>query len=142
MGDEARDQLRLGLIEYWRKRMLLTWPKEARALQGYFGLSDGMAILEVGCGMGFITEQLLDLLPHSNVLAIDADSAMIEAAKRYLNGKGRGRLHLHRASITTSGLPDEHLDYVLVRNLFQYLDDPISASKEMRRILKPKGRLV
>ena len=34
------------------------WGKEARTLS-WFGLQDGMSVLELGSGPGFITEQLL-----------------------------------------------------------------------------------
>ena len=43
---------------------LFLWEKERRALAGY-GLRDGMSLLELGSGPGFVTEQLLAWLPIS-----------------------------------------------------------------------------
>jgi len=44
------------------------WDKESRTLS-WFGLKDGMSVLELGSGPGFITEQLVALLPTSSPIS-------------------------------------------------------------------------
>lgn len=59
------------------------WEKEARNLS-WFGLRDGMSVLELGSGPGFITEQLLALLPTSQITCVEIDHNLIEQAKQHL----------------------------------------------------------
>jgi protein-L-isoaspartate O-methyltransferase len=46
-------------IQRLKGQVLLSWEKEARNLT-WFGLADGMKVLEAGSGPGFFTEKLLD----------------------------------------------------------------------------------
>src|SRR5215211_4278730 len=65
-------------IERLRGQVMWAWDKEARNL-GWFGLRDGMSILEVGSGPGFVTEQLLILYPNSHVTCVEIDPDLIAA---------------------------------------------------------------
>jgi hypothetical protein len=47
-----------GEIQRLKAQVLLSWEKEARTLK-WFGLADGMNVLEAGSGPGFFTEKLL-----------------------------------------------------------------------------------
>ncbi len=80
-------------IQRLRDQALLFWEREARNLE-WFGLRDGMSVLEVGSGPGFVTGRLLDMLPNSAITAIDIDPLMIERARAYLGNRGGDRLHL------------------------------------------------
>ncbi len=124
-----------------RTQALLSWVKEARILT-WFGLRDGMSVLEPGSGPGFITEQLLELLPHSQITALDRDPMLNQRAADYLQGKGEGRLRILEASVMDISLPDNSFDFTIARFLFQHLPDPVGAAKEMWRVLKPGGKLV
>ena len=126
-------------IRRLRSQALLAWPQESRKLLQY-GLQDGMTVLDLGCGPGFITEQLLALLPHSQLIALDDEPKMIERAQRYVQGKAYDRLRFVQASILETGLPDNSIDFALARFLFQHLPTPIAAAQEVLRILKPGGK--
>ena len=117
----------------------LSWKKEARTLS-LFGLRDGMSVLELGSGPGFITEMLLKMLPHSTITCVEIDSSLIQDAKQYLPEEDR--VHFVEASVTETGLPDNSFDFAYARLLYQHLSDPIKASREIWRILKPGGKLV
>ena len=123
-----------------RAQALLSWEKEARTL-GWFGLRDGMTVLELGSGPGFVTEQLLAWLPSSQVTALEIAPTLIERARAYLRGKAGGRLQFVEASIMDTGLPDDHFDFALARLIFQHLADPVAAAAEVRRVLKPGGKV-
>lgn len=127
--------------ERLRAQALQTWPKEARMLDWY-GLRDGMTVLEIGSGPGFITEQLLSLLPSSPITTVELAAAMVEHARKYLREKGAGRLHALQAHVMQSGLPDNSFDFVIGRYFFQHMSDPVAVAAEARRLLKPGGKLV
>jgi ubiquinone/menaquinone biosynthesis C-methylase UbiE len=118
----------------------MAWEKEARTLR-WFGLQDGMSVLELGSGPGFVTGQLLDLLPNSPVTALEIAPLMIEKARQYLGERAGDRLSFVEGSIMDTGLPDDHFDFAIARMLFQHLSDPVGAVVEVRRVLKPGGRL-
>jgi SAM-dependent methyltransferase len=123
-----------------RAEALLGWEKEARTL-AWFGLRDGMSLLELGCGSGFITEQLLAMLPNSPMTALEVDPDLICEAKQYLAGHKGDRLRFVEASATETGLPDESYDFAFARLVFHHLSDPGAAAKEILRVLKPGGKL-
>jgi ubiquinone/menaquinone biosynthesis C-methylase UbiE len=119
----------------------IIWEKELRTLH-WFGLRDDMKILEAGSGPGFITELLLNALPHSTVTAVENDYALAEYVEGYLHAQGHDRYQIVEASITDSGLPDNTFDFAYARFLYQHLPDPYAPTRELFRVLKPGGVLV
>ncbi len=119
----------------------LGWPKESRALTG-FGLQDGMAVLELGSGPGFVTRYLLDLVPQSVITCLEIDPVMITQAERYLQDWRGERVRIVPGSIFDIPLPDNTYDFAFARFLFQHLPDPITAAREVMRVLRPGGKFV
>ncbi len=117
------------------------WAKEARVL-AWFGLQDGMSVLEVGSGPGFTTAQLLALLPTSTITCVDVDRTLLDQAAHHLQDKGAARVQLIEGSVMAMELPDNQFDFVYARFLFQHLADPLGAAREIWRVLKPAGKLV
>lgn len=119
----------------------LGWEKEARTLL-WFGLKDKMSILELGSGPGFITRQLLELVPQSEITCLEIQSALINQAEQYLQPPVKDRFHFVEGSVMNMQLPDNSFDFAYARLLFQHLPDPIGAAKETWRVLKPGGKFV
>ena len=117
------------------------WAKEARVL-AWFGLQDGMSVLEVGSGPGFTSGQLLELLPTSPLTCVEVDRTLLDQAEHYLQDKGRARVQLLEGSVMDTGLASNQFDFVYARFLFQHLADPLGAAQEIWRVLKPGGKLV
>jgi len=126
-------------VERLRAQVRLSWNEESRALQA-FGLRDGMSIVDLGSGAGFALARLLESHPSSRITGVELDSALHALAQASLEASPRLAL-LNRSALDT-GLPDDTVDFVIARFLYQHLADPISAAKEAHRILKPGGRLV
>lgn len=127
-------------IQRLKAQVLLSWKKEARTLK-WFGLTDGMNVLEAGSGPGFFTEKLLELLPNSSVTAVEIDQVLHEKAVGYLQDAGDRVNHI-QASVADTGLDDHSFDFAIARLLFVHLRDPVAAAREIFRILKPGGKLV
>jgi SAM-dependent methyltransferase len=114
------------------------WSKEVEVLQRR-GFPRDAHVLEVGCGPGFVTERLLGFVDHGAVTAIDNDPEMVALAQRRLVGVDR--VDVLEASVTKTGFADATFDAVIARLLFSHLPDPEAALVELRRVLRPGGRL-
>jgi SAM-dependent methyltransferase len=102
-----------------------------------------MSILEVGSGPGFVTEQLLELCPTSFVTCVEIDPDLIDPAERYLRGRGlEGRYRIVQGDVAGMDLADDTFDFAYARLVFQHLGEPGRALADIRRVLRPGGRLV
>jgi ubiquinone/menaquinone biosynthesis C-methylase UbiE len=128
-------------IQHLASQALMGWEKEARNLQ-WFGLADGLRILEIGSGPGFVTKKLRELCPQSELTALEIDPEMIRKAKQYLGQEHDPRIQFVQASIMNTGLPDNQYDFVIARMVFLHLSDPVGAMREIYRLLCPGGKLV
>lgn len=117
------------------------WEKEARILS-WFGLNDGLSVLELGSGPGFLTEQLLALLPSSSITCLEIDRTLLLQAEHYLHDKDNQRVHFVEASVLDTGLASNQFDVAYARLLFQHLSEPLRAANEIWRVLKPGGKLI
>jgi len=120
---------------------LLSWPVEARRLR-WLGLRDGMRILELGCGPGYVTRELAALFPAAEITALDSDGVMLAHCRATLDRAGVAGVRLVAAPAADSGLPANHFDAVLSRYLFQHLADPEAVAREALRTLRGGGRHV
>lgn len=117
------------------------WQKEARGL-AWFGLNDGMSVLELGSGPGFVTGQLCALLPSSPITCVEVDRTLLDQAAQHLGGRVGRQVQLVEGSVMDMRLASGQFDFAYARLLFQHLPDPLGAAREIWRVLKPGGKLV
>ena len=115
------------------------WVKERKKLQ-YFGLKDGITMLEVGVGPGYVTELLLKDFPNLEITGVDINKMLIsEAMRRFSNDP---RVHIKHASVYDLPFDNETFDLAYVRLVLQHLEQPLRALKEIKRVLKKRGKIV
>jgi ubiquinone/menaquinone biosynthesis C-methylase UbiE len=112
----------------------LGWENEAAALER-LGFRDGMSILELGSGPGFVTKLLLERFPTSSVTAVELEQALIDDAGRYLADLA-DRVTFVQAAVEDTSLPDGAYDAAYARLLYQHLPDPAAATAEVFRVLR------
>lgn len=98
-------------------------------------------ILDVGCGTGRWAELVANHLPYSEVWGLDLSEKMLEhAALRAQQYPGR----MHFAQGDSQQLPyeSEMFDLVTCSHSFHHYPDQLKVVKEMRRVLKPSGRVI
>jgi ubiquinone/menaquinone biosynthesis C-methylase UbiE len=101
----------------------------------------GDAVLDLGCGPGFYVADLLDAVgPDGAVTGVDPSAAMLEMTRRRVEGHANARVLEGQATALPVG--DGEFDRLLCVQVFEYLDDVGAALAEVRRVLKPGGRLV
>jgi 2-polyprenyl-3-methyl-5-hydroxy-6-metoxy-1,4-benzoquinol methylase len=103
------------------------------------GISPGMRVLDIGCGMGDVTMLVAQLVgPGGRVVSIDLDQASIETAKRRAFAAGFENTTYHRADISAF-TDDEPFDAIVGRLVVEFLPDPIAAIGRLCGLLRPGG---
>jgi ubiquinone/menaquinone biosynthesis C-methylase UbiE len=113
---------------------------EARLLQRLGGRTNGLRVLEVGCGRGVGTQILLDRFGAAEVHAFDLDPAMVALAQERLAAYPPGRLRLAVGDVTAIDAPDAHYDAVFDFGIIHHVPDWPQAVAEVARVLRPGGR--
>jgi ubiquinone/menaquinone biosynthesis C-methylase UbiE len=92
---------------------------------------------DIGAGSGFITEGLLQR--GVSVIAVDQSEAMLTEMRRKFVGAD---VDLRLGEAESLPLADASVDAVFANMYLHHVERPAQAINEMRRTLKPGGRLV
>ncbi len=106
--------------------------------QTRFSSGTDAAAVELGCGEGFSTARLRQLLPASIQLQASEYVAeqVFEAQKRNPGVK------IIQESVYETTYADDSFDLVFLFEVLEHLDEPQRALRELARILKPEGYLI
>jgi ubiquinone/menaquinone biosynthesis C-methylase UbiE len=126
-----------GEIDRLEAQAALTSEKELFLVRA-LGVDSDANILEVGAGSGAFTARLLAMYPDAAISALDPDPALLAEARRRLGAT----VEFIEGTCEAIPLPDRSLDVVIARFVFQHLADPVAAAREIRRVLRPGGRVV
>ncbi|MFI4985286.1 MAG: class I SAM-dependent methyltransferase [Solirubrobacterales bacterium] len=117
----------------------ISGPMEALGLEVLARLELGgeEVVLDAGCGSGRITQALIDRLPRGRVIAADASSSMVRAARERLGADADVR----RLDLLELEL-DEPVDAVISTATFHWIADHDRLFRRLHRALRPGGRLL
>jgi SAM-dependent methyltransferase len=93
----------------------------------------GWKTLDVGCGEGRLSRDL-KALGH-DVVGVDVSPTMLEAAQH-----ADQQIETHLADAATLPFPDAAFDCVVAFMSLQDIDDLRGATREVQRVLEPRGR--
>lgn len=114
-----------------------------------FALRDGkrnLRVLDVGCGVGIITEQLISLAQRNGVnieiAGVDESEQMISYIKKKFLGKGIKGVTFIRGDVTETSFPENSFDLIVATLFFSFLEDEklIKFFNETYRLLSPGGQ--
>ncbi|WP_020573807.1 class I SAM-dependent methyltransferase [Actinopolymorpha alba] len=101
----------------------------------------GGVLVDVGCGRGGPGMWVARATGVSYV-GIDASPVAVEQAGRRVEVFGLdGRARFAVGSLDATGLDDAGVDAVMCVDAFQFARDRVAAGRELRRVLRPGGRL-
>lgn len=107
------------------------------------GIQAGQSVLEVGCGSGFFTPALSDIVGEQGfVQSVDLHPVAVEATEQKMQTLGRQNVRVSRADAHETDLPDASFDTIVV---YGVIPAPVISetrlAHEMYRLLKPGGTL-
>lgn len=123
----------------WQRHLL---PAQ-QTLLAWAALAPGERVLDVASGTGLVSEPAASAVgPEGQVLGIDLSQRMVDAAATRARRLGLAQLRYLRMDAEDIALPDASVDLVACALGLMYMPDPTRALREMRRVLRPGGRLV
>ena len=144
-GDNAEQ------IDFWNGEAGKRWADEQDSLDamlhplglGAIERADLMAgdrVIDVGCGCGVSTLAIAHIVgPTGHVLGVDVSEPMLQVAKQ--RGKGHGNLSFTRADASTYKFAPATADLIFSQFGVMFFSDPQAAFKNIRKALKPDGRV-
>jgi SAM-dependent methyltransferase len=114
----------------------------ATVLLQMLGLRAGETLLDIACGTGIVVRLAAPLLGRGgHVIGRDLNEAMIEQARRHALPPGSASVAFGVSPAAPLDLVDVSVDAVTCQQGLQFFPDPDAALAEMRRCLRPTGRV-
>ena len=101
-------------------------------------LDENWVVGDLGCGAGHISDALAPCV--ARVIAVDESGPMLAAAEKRL--AGHSNVDLRVGTIESLPIEDETLDAAVLFLVAHFITDPAKAMREIRRVLKPRARLL
>ncbi len=98
------------------------------------GVRPGQRVLDVGCGPGALTGELVDRLGAESVAAVDPSEPFVAAARSRHPG-----VEVHHASAEDLPFADASFDAVIAQLVVHFMADPVGGLGEMARVSRPDG---
>src|SRR5688500_4873461 len=103
-------------------------------LADFAGVRGGQRVLDVGCGPGALTSELVMRLGPSAVAAVDPSESFVAAARARHPG-----VDVQRASAEQLPFADDEFDAALAQLVVHFMADPVAGIREMARVTREHG---
>jgi ubiquinone/menaquinone biosynthesis C-methylase UbiE len=108
----------------------------AEAFVAWLALPSGRRWLDVGCGMGALTEAVLAAAAPQAVVGIDPSAEFIRTARARIADP---RVHVAIGDARALALRSATVDVVVAGLALNWIADPAAALAEMARVVRPGG---
>jgi len=107
------------------------------------GIVAGKKVLDLGCGSGIITHELAKQVYPGKVIGLDMSQALLDRGQRaqsdQANREQKIDISFRQGSAYDLPFSEADFDVVYARLLFQHLERPLEALKNILCVLKPGG---
>jgi SAM-dependent methyltransferase len=101
------------------------------------GIVAGQRVLDVGCGPGALTAELVGRVGPHAVSAVDPSEPFVEAAR-----VRQPDVDVRHATAEQLPFPDASFDAALAQLVVNFMSDPVTGVAEMRRVTRGGGAVV
>lgn len=99
-------------------------------------------VLEVGCGSGYLSAQLVDATQGWQLTLLDRSAAAVAFVEAYHRARGTDhRVTCARADLASLPVADGSFDVVIAAEVLEHAPDADAATAELLRVLRPGGWL-
>ena len=106
----------------------------APAFADFAGVAAGQRVVDVGCGPGALTLELVGRLGADAVSAVDPSESSVAAARERHPG-----VEVHRAAAEELPFADGEFDAALAQLVVHFMADPVAGLREMARVTSAGG---
>ena len=97
-------------------------------------LGPGSRVLDVGCGPGALTAELVERVGAESVAALDPSESFVAAVGARCPG-----VDARRGAVEAIPYPDDEFDAALAQLVVHFMADPVAGLREMARVTRPDG---
>jgi SAM-dependent methyltransferase len=108
----------------------------AQSLIAFAGVRPGQNALDVGCGPGALSRELVAVLGASNVSAVDPSQSFVAAAHERLP-----EVYIRVATAEDLPFGNDSFDHALAQLVVNFMADAHKGVSEMVRVTRPGGRI-
>jgi SAM-dependent methyltransferase len=106
------------------------------------GVRPGHQVLDLACGAGQLASMEAERVrPGGRVMATDLSPDMVDVTKRRAKRLGLDNLDVQEMDAQSLAFGDASFDAATCRFGLMFCPDPVRAASEVRRVLKPGGRV-
>ncbi len=109
-------------------------------LKTWVNLSISDSVLDIACGTGEFERMVLSENPTQQMVGIDISEEMVAIAHQKLHSYANVSFQVSSAAALP--FPGQSFDVIVSASAFHYFDDPVAALTEIKRVLKPSGKVV
>ena len=111
-----------------------------RILKKY--LKSGDKVLDLGCGPGFFTIDIAQLVGQSGlVYAADVQEGMLDKVRKKIATQSLENIHVHKCEESTINLNDT-VDFILAFYMIHEIPDQNRTFSEIKKLLNPNGKVL
>jgi SAM-dependent methyltransferase len=126
----------------WHDKVTVETAAVTKRLAMHAQIHSGARVLDLASGTGDPAIALARLVgPGGHVTATDLSEGMLDAARENARKAGQANLSFRHADAQALPFDDESFDAVTCRLGIMYFVDVHRALREVRRVLKPRGRV-
>ncbi len=97
-------------------------------------------VLDIACGTGEFERLLLNKNPTQKIIGVDISENMLNVARKKY--QAYSNIKFEQASAHSLPFNSHYFDVVVCANSFHFFDKPQVALREIKRVLKPDGKVI
>jgi len=153
MADQQAGSPNAREVEYWNSAHTRAWAEEHEAIDRLFaGLTQvalniaapqlGERVIDIGCGSGTTVLELASRVgPSGYVLGADVSKPSVEKARERIAATGVRQAEIILCDVSTHIFPANSFDLVFSRFGVMFFAEPVATFTNIRKAMKPDGRL-